>query len=250
MTALLTEIKKIKRRYIWLLLPLILLLDYGWMGWVLSKAEEPELLQGYYNLLMNFPLVNTITLPLVLAAIACRLCDVENKGNTYKLLCTLEDKSTIYKNKLIIGGCYILSFTVMQVFLILILGWQFNITQMIPWKQMGYLAIATFSASLIIYLLQQILSLLIDNQLYPLFIGLIGTFLGLFSWFFPTLPMRNLLPWGYYCVGTTINYIWHKEERILEYFTIPFSYGWFFILFIFAIILYQYGRYLFMKKEV
>lgn len=250
MTVFLTEIKKTKNRYIWLMFPAILIFDYGWVAWVLAKAKESELLQGYYNLLLNFPLINTIIMPLAIAVIACRICDVETKGNTYKLLCTLEKKSTIFRNKFLLGGIYLLGFTVLQVFLILLLGWNYNITQVIPWEHVIYYGISTFVASLVIYLLQQILSLMMDNQLYPLFIGLIGTFVGLFSWFFPNLPLRNLIPWGYYCVGTTINYIWHEEERILEYFTIPFSYGWFVILSLFAVLLYQYGKYLLYKKEV
>ena len=32
------------------------------------------------------PLYNTIFLPLTLAVMASRICDAENKGNTYKLL--------------------------------------------------------------------------------------------------------------------------------------------------------------------
>lgn len=250
MTVFLTEVKKTKNRYIWLMFPAILLFDYGWMAWMMRKAKETELLQGYYRLLMTFPLINTIIMPLTIAVIASRICDVENKGNTYKLLCTLENKSTIFRNKFLLGGIYLLGFTVLQILLILFLGWNCRITQAIPWEHVIYFGISTFVTGLVIYLLQQILSLMMDNQLYPLFIGLIGTFVGLFSWFFPNLPLRNLIPWGYYCVGTTINMIWFEEERVVEYFTVPFSYGWFIVHTLFAVLLYQYGQNLLNKKEV
>ena len=250
MRSFISEIKKTKNRFIWLMLPAALTLDGVWMYWILTKAKEVELAEGYYNLLMAFPLVNTIILPLIIAAVASRLCDMENKGNTYKMLCTLQEKESIFRNKLILGGGYLAGFVVLQFVLILLLGWRFKISQKLPWEHIAYYLFATFMTSLILMLLQEILSLMMDNQLYPLFIGLIGTFVGLFSWFFPNLPLRYMIPWGYYCVGCTINNIWYEDTRVVEYFTISFSYAGFAVLIVFGVLLYIYGRNLFLKKEV
>lgn len=58
-----------------------------------SYLRKPEIAaEGCYTLLYQFPLYNTIFMPLTLAAMASRLCDAENKGNTYKLLCTMQQK--------------------------------------------------------------------------------------------------------------------------------------------------------------
>ena len=251
MKGFLTEIKKAKGKLLWAVPMCILLLDFVWMYWVMSKVEGEELAEGYYRLLMNLPMVNTITVPVMAAVVASRLCDMENKGNTYKLLCTLQEKGSIFWNKLLWGSFYLFCFTCLQLCLIVFLGWRYRIPQELPVNQMGYFFFATFATSVILLLLQEILSLRMDNQLYPLFIGLIGTFVGLFSWFFPNLPLRYMIPWGYYCVGCTINMeAWDKETRVIHLCTIPFPYVGFAVLLLFGLLLYVYGRNLFVKKEV
>lgn len=249
MRSLITEIKKTKRRFIWAMLPAVLLLDFVWMGWIFAKAQAQELAEGYYNLLTNLPMINTITLPIMMAVIASRLCDMENKGNTYKLLCTLQKKGEIFRNKLILGSLYLLVFTILQFFVIRILGWQYQIPQVFPWEQVGYYLLSTFITSLILLLLQEILSLMMDNQLYPFFIGLMGTFLGIFSWFFPN-QLRYVIPWGYYSVGCTISYTWDRDTRIMDFYTVPFSYGGFAVLLLFGVFIYVFGKHLFVGKEI
>lgn len=250
MRSLMTEIKKTKGRFVWVMLPAALLFEFAWIFWALGKMDAQDLAQGYYMLLLDLPLVNTIIVPLILAVVASRLCDTENKGNTYKLLCTLEEKGTLFRDKFLLGSLYVLGFVLLQLALIAFFGFYYSMTQEIPWREIGYFFVSTLVVSLVILLLQIILSLMMDNQLYPLFIGLIGTFIGLFSWFFPNLPLRYLVPWGYYCVGCTINYNYYEETRIMECYTIPFSFAGFAVLILFGILLYAYGRFLFVKKEV
>ncbi len=250
MKGFVTEIKKTKRKWMWGAPLGIFLVDLAWMYWVFSGMEREELADGFYQLLMNLPLVNTITLPILAAVLASRLCDMENKGNTYKLLCTLQEKGAIFRNKFILGGLYILLFSLFQLGMIVFLVWGYRIPQELETDQIAYFFLSTCATTIVLLLLQEILSLMMDNQLYPLFIGLIGTFAGLFSWFFPNLPLRYVIPWGYYCVGCTINNIYYKETREVFFYTIPFSYGGFAALLLFAAALYFCGRNLFLKKEV
>ena len=78
----------------------------------LAKPEASA--EGYFNLLFQLPLLNTIFLPLILAVMASRICDAENKGNTYKLLCTMQEKKKIFDAKLLLGGIYILFLTLLE----------------------------------------------------------------------------------------------------------------------------------------
>ncbi len=250
MKGFLTEIKKTKGRFMWGVPSGILLLDLVWMYWIFSTAKAAELAQGYYQLLVNLPLVNTITIPIMAAVTASRLCDTENKGNTYKLLCTLQEKGSIFRNKFLLGSVFLLLFALMQLALIVFIGWRFRISQEFPAEQAAYFFLSTLATSIVLLLVQQILSLQMDNQLYPLFAGMIGTFIGLFSWFFPHLPLRYIIPWGYYCVGCTVNYTWDEDTRIMEFYTIPFSHAAFGLLCLFAVLLYAYGKKRFLKKEV
>ncbi len=244
-----TEIKKIKRKWIWGAPAGIFLVDLAWMCWTLSELESGELKDGCYRILMSLPMINTITLPVLAAVLASRLCDMENKGNTYKLLCTLQEKGAIFRNKFILGGLHILVFAFLQLSMIVFLVWYYRIPQELEAEQMVYFFLSTCATTIVLLLLQEVLSLMMDNQLYPLFIGLIGTFVGLFSWFF-SLPLRYLTPWGYYCVGCTINNIYYKETREVVFYTVSFSYGGFAALLLFAAVIYIYGKNLFLKKEV
>lgn len=250
MKSFLTEIKKTKGRLVWGVPLGVLLLDFVWMYWIFSRSKEPELAQGYYQLMMNLPLVNTVTVPVMAAVIASRLCDMENKGNTWKMLCTLQEKSRIYFNKFLLGGMYIFGFSLLQLCMIVFLVKLYHVPQRMQAEQLAYFFCATLITSLVLLLLQEILSLMMENQLYPLFIGIIGTFIGLFSWFFPNLPFRYMIPWGYYCVGCTINNTWNKATRVVHFYTVPFSCAWFAVLLCFAAVLYLYGRNLVLRKEV
>ena len=109
-TALRAEFMKTKRRFLWLLPFCVVFFEFLWTI-TNSYLRKPEIAaEGYYTLLFQFPLINTIFMPLTLAAMASRLCDAENKGNTYKLLCTMQQKKIIFDAKLLMGIFYVLIF--------------------------------------------------------------------------------------------------------------------------------------------
>ena len=101
------EIRKTRRRFLWALPLGVVLIEF--LILVTNKyAYKPEVLEdGYFYLLFGIPLYNTIFLPLTLAVMASRICDAENKGNTYKLLCTMQEKRHIFDVKLLLGGLYV-----------------------------------------------------------------------------------------------------------------------------------------------
>ena len=197
-------------------------------------AYKPEVLEdGYFYLLFGIPLYNTIFLPLTLAVMASRICDAENKGNTYKLLCTMQEKRHIFDVKLLLG-----------------LGQIIPITQPFPLKHSLIFLGVLFVVSWSLFLMQQILSLLISSQLIPLFIGLLGSFVGVFSAFFPMDKVTGFLPWGYYIVGLTISSWYDEANRISYYYESSFRWPWFVGFLAFSLILYFVGKRFFLKKEV
>lgn len=250
MRLLTIELKKIRRRHIGLLYLALLVLILAWMSWCLKDMDDVILSQGYYLMLLNLPLMNAILLPTVLAAVCSRICDIEIKGNTFKLLCTLESRQNIYHIKLLINAIYLLLFSLAEAGIILLLGKIFSIQQALPLPQLGTFIFSTFFVSLVLILLQQPLSLLFENQLFPLFLGVGGSFLGLFSWFFPELPLRYLVPWGYYYVSATVTLYYEKTTREVTYYPIAFPIFYFGLFLIFGVIVYFIGKTRFMKKEV
>ena len=233
------EIRKTRRRFLWALPLGVVLIEF--LILVTNKyAYKPEVLgDGYFYLLFGIPLYNTIFLPLTLAVMASRICDAENKGNTYKLLCTMQEKRHIFDVKLLLGGLYVLFLTALEALLLLGLGQHSLIF-------LGVLFVVSWS----LFLMQQILSLLISSQLIPLFIGLLGSFVGVFSAFFPMDKVTGFLPWGYYIVGLTISSWYDEENRISYYFESSFRWPWFVGFLAFSLILYFVGKRLFLNKEV
>lgn len=249
-TALHAECMKTKRRFLWLLPFGVVFLEFLWMA-TNSYLRKPEVSsEGFYTLLFQFPLINTIFMPLTLAAMASRLCDAENKGDTYKLLCTMQQKKYIFDAKLLLGIFYILLFTALEAGVIPLLGNLHSFTQKLPLRHYFTFLAVFFLVSLVLFLLQQILSLLIPNQLIPLFAGLLGSMVGIFSAFFPMGKLAGLVPWGYYMMGMTLSSVYEKSTRSMHLVEAPFAWGWFAAFLAASVLLYLAGRHLFLKKEV
>lgn len=251
MRLFLTEFRKIRRRHIGFLYVGALLFTFLWMVWAMSSMSLEEIdSQGYYYLLFSIPLINAIILPTILACVESRICDIELKGNTLKMLCTMQLRHSIYHVKLAVSSLYLLIFCLAETAMIPFLCCYYQISQPMPIKNIAIFLFSTYAVSLVLIILQQSLSLLSENQLFPLFFGVVGTFVGLFSWFFPNLPIRYMLPWGYYCVGISVNMLYDQTTRTVTYHTIPFPTEIFFCFLIFGILIYLVGKHRFMKKEV
>ena len=246
-----TELKKIRKRHIGLLFAGAWLFTFIWIFWAIGQMDFDEIdNQGYYYLLFSFPLINAIILPTILACVESRMCDIELKGNTFKMLCTMQPRLSIYHVKLAVSMLYLLFFSLAETALIPLLCYYYRISQPIPVEHVAAFLFSTYTVSLVLIILQQSLSLLSDNQLFPLFFGVGGTFVGLFSWFFPNLPIRYMLPWGYYCVGISVNMSYDDITRTTTYYTVPFPIEIFGCFLLFGIFIYLIGRDRFMNKEV
>ena len=191
------ETYKCRYRMLWAV-PLgflvILLLWNGRTFTTLAPSERP---MGYAIALYSLTLTNAIIIPIMVAVIASRLCDMEIKGNTLKLLFTLERPGTFYVIKYLSGLKYLVFFTAEETLAILLAGRIFDFTfpesSSIFWFH--FLSVTAVGAAILG--IQQLLSLLCDNQILPLIVGLGGTFLGFFSMFFPK-NINMLILWGYF----------------------------------------------------
>ncbi len=251
MRVFITEIKKIKRRRIWLLYCAVLAVIFMWISWAASGNESGYLTgQEYYYLLLSLSLVNSVFLPITLACAASRLCDIELKGNTFKLLCTMQPRHSIFHVKLFLNSLYLLGFSLAETAGIPLLARLFPAEQKLPTAHLCTFFLVTFTASFILFLMQQSLSLLSGNQLFPLFFGVGGTFIGIFSAFFPNQSFLRLLPWSFYITCCTVNMYYDPATREVTYFEIPFPTIAFLGFLAFGIIIYFAGKNSFMKKEV
>ena len=97
--------------------------------------------------------------------------------------------------------------------------------------------------------IKRFLSLMSANQIIPLLVGLMGSFLGLFSMYFPPAAARLVL-WGYFGAFLPFGMDWDKDTRILSFYRVPFPTTIFILFVVFGILLYLFCRAVFLKKEV
>lgn len=226
-----------------------LALLFFWTLFLLKGIKQEELPFGYFSLLYQYPVMNAILVPLIVSVTASRICDMEVKGDTMKILFTLEKRGHFFDCKFLMGMKYLVLFFVGQTALIPLSGKLFGFTQEIPWKHLLLFFISGFSVATALLLLQEMLSLFSHNQILPLIVGLAGSFLGLFSLFFPANIMRLVL-WGYFAVFSTTGLNWNKTTRISTYYEIPFPVSTFLLFLVFCTAAFLLCRTLIQKKEV
>lgn len=243
------EQKKARRRHIGLIPCAFLAFEILWALWQLSNSSASDLESGYMMMFFNLQMMNVILLPLMVAVLASRLCDMEIKGDTLKLLYTMQKRTSFYDCKYLSGLKHLILFTAGQGVMILALGhvYHFGIPLKLP-MLLEYLAV-TLSVSAVLLCLQQLLSLFSDNQIMPLVVGLGGSFLGLFSMFFPA-PVARLILWGYYARFSMVGMDWDRAARITTYYETPFPLAFFLLFLLFGIIVYVVSRTIMIKKEV
>lgn len=245
-----TEWMKVRYRKIGLILGAFLGLIMLWIIWAVYDAPPEQIWDGYRMSFLQIPLIDTILMPTMTAMLASRLCDAEVKGDTLKLLCTMERKGRLFDMKLLMGAVYLGLFVAAEVLLLFGIGKFYGYERPMEPVQLLYFVIQIYVVSLVILLFQQVLSFFFENQIIPLASGLFGSFVGLFAWYFPGNPMRKLFIWGYYSLLCFINYNWDEETRITTYYNVPFDTGSLCLLILILIIGYIAGKMLFLRKEI
>ena len=233
-----------------ILVPLgFLLFQILWAIWQISSMDPQELPDGYMMFLYQLPPMNAIMLPLMLSVIASRICDMEVKGDTMKILFTLQKRTGFFDCKYLTCLKYLLVFVAGQGVMLPVLGTVNHFGSLKISLYLLYLLV-TFTVSAVILCIQQFLSLVSENQLLPLGVGLAGCFLGLFSMFFPA-PVARLILWGYYSVFACVGMDWDSEiNKILGYYEIPFPTVSFLLFLAAGILIYLICRTIIQKKEV
>ncbi|MFT3983165.1 MAG: ABC transporter permease [Lachnospiraceae bacterium] len=248
MAALAIELQKIHRRKIWLIVTALIGTQFLWLLWSFRTMDAYRLSQGFRHCLYNLPLINAIMMPLLISVIASRLCDIEHKGQTLKLLQTIQSPGNLFDAKFLCGALHVIATVFIQFLLILLMGKIKGFTEPLPADKLLFYLFATVSVNLTILALQQVLSLLFVNQMIALTIGLIGSFAGLFSMFFPQ-GWQKIILWGYYGVLMQVGMNWEKDTRFLDLYYTPIDQYGFLLLVILFLVIYAAGRFLFVRKE-
>lgn len=224
MAAFRAELQKAHRRHdlaLCLLIPGIVVL---WVGG-LSPADPEELANGYSALLYSLPVIEAILMPVMMAVLASRLWDMEIKGNTAKLLYTLQSRRSLFAGKAVFGVLEVLLVTVLESACVPVLGRVHGYTEAFPTGQLVYLFVCTLAVDTMLFFGEFLLMLWVGTPLPALCVGIVGALVGLFSAFMPPLA-SYFVPFGYYIPLSAYEVAnWDKATHTVTYGTRPFNCG-------------------------
>lgn len=224
MNILSIELKKTKRRGIWLIPTALLLFIMMWLGHSYTGHNGRSFIQfGWMDTLYNTPLLNAMLVPTAIAVLASRVIDMEHKGNMWKQLETMQSRRALYLAKTLYGFCAVLLFSVAETIGLFMLGKVFGFAGEPDLWALGLFFIQTLVISFNLYMLQMIISIVFSNQAVALCIGLCGSMAGLFLMFLPQCPiLRCILPWGHYGAAMFVGMDWNEETKKV----VGFYYMW------------------------
>jgi len=142
------------------LVPLgFLAFDFLWAIWQVSSMDPGELPDGYMMFFYQLPTMNVILLPLMISVIASRICDMEVKGDTMKLLFTLQKRTGFFDCKYLTCMKYLLVFVAGQGIMLPVLGNVYHFGRL-KLSLLFLHMLVTLAVSAVILCIQQFLSLI------------------------------------------------------------------------------------------
>lgn len=249
MKLLRLECYKCRRRKIVLVCAAVLAVELIWMGAFFARQDAEDLKWGWMLLLYNLSTVDAIILPLSVATLASRSCELEHKGSTWKLLETMAAPGRLYAAKLGWGALVLAALLILRSALFLAVGIAQGFQGELPLIRLGLFTLISWTVSMMVYALQQGLSLRFANQSAALVCGIAGSFLGILSMLFPPALVR-CVPWGYYGLMSLVFMDWDPVTRVTS-----FYWRWppvtdMALLFLWMAGFFVVGRTLFVRKEV
>ncbi|MBE9916938.1 ABC transporter permease subunit [Paenibacillus donghaensis] len=211
--ALSLEYYKIRRKRVWGMLTLFLAAEMVWAALSISISISRSADNAAWEaLIFSLSSMNGLFLPIISAIVVSRICDMEHKGNTWKMLMTTHlGLKHVYAAKYVCANSLILYGIIAQALFITGFGLYKSIPGPLPLSLLLHYVAGTLLTTLIITALQQWLSLTVKNQAFALCLGMLGGFIGTAASLFPA-GIRHLLVWSYYMDLGPITYIYEASS--------------------------------------
>ena len=243
------EWQKARRKRLWRIALGMAAVQGLWLAWAVRSMTPADAAQGFLGSLYQFPMINAIVMPVLIAVLMSRLCDMEHRGGGFKQLFPLQPAGRLFDAKLVLGGLYLLAVTALQLGSMLLVGrWKGFGDTLLPSYAALYL-LGQFSVSMLLALMLEGLSIRCRNQFVPLAAGLILGFLGLMSMNL-SYALMHLSPASYYGLLSTVAMTWDRATRVVTYFHRPFAWGDLAVVWAAFAALYLWIRRSFARMEV
>lgn len=216
MNAVRLEWYKLRRKRLLGMITLLLLVELAWafMATSVSISRNPEH-AGWESLIATVSSMNGLFLPILTAICVSRICDMEHKGNTWKLLRTvMVSPGQLYAAKFMTASIMGLWGCIFQVFSIFVFGMLNDFNPAVPVVLLTRFLLGTMITTLAIITLQLWISVAVKNQAFALSLGMIGGFIGLTADLLPS-GLRRLLVWSYYSGLSPIAQSYESEQMSL-----------------------------------
>lgn len=185
-----------------------------------SPSTADELATGYSSLLYSLPIMNAVVMPVGMAALASRIWDAETKGQTCKLLFTLQSWDSLFAAKAALGMAENLLVCLLECAAFPLFGFFQGYAETLNAGLCLWLLVCTFCVNGMLYFLSLLLSIRVENQVAALAVGFCGALIGLFAAFMP-MWFAYLVPFGYYIPLSPMGMNWDSDTRIAELFVRP-----------------------------
>lgn len=249
MKSIVLEFYKLRRKYLLSMASCFLLIELLWAFSSTNAAisRHPENATWAFIIVMVSSM-NCVFLPILSAICVSRICDMEHKGDTWKLFFSLSlSRGELYFAKFFASCSLLLWASIWQTGMI----WAYGL-----WKGFGtplypllfHFFLGTVLASCAIIALQQWISMVYKNQAFALTIGMAGAFLGLAGNLFP-LRIQTLFIWSYYMLLIPVQQILIDGQMHLIQGTKDMA-PYFAILVMIGLAIYAAGFLHFARKEV
>ncbi|MNW26196.1 ABC-2 family transporter protein [compost metagenome] len=207
------EFFKLRRRGILLFGIGMLIIEVSWAFTAISMsmARNPQV-DVWASLILLVASMNSLLLPLLAAIMASRICDMEHKGNTWKLLLSAAIRpGQLYAAKYLCLCSIMLGICILQSSAILLYGWLISSHEPVPGLLLLRFFCGTILTTATVLALQQWVSIVVHNQAWALCLGMLGACLGMTAELFPA-SVRILWIWSYYTVLSPVTSSYADEH--------------------------------------
>ena len=202
------ELHKAKRRHDFLICVLVSLVAFVWEYQAAPKTAQ-EAATAYTSLLFTSTIMHAVIMPIAMAMLASRLWDVEIKGNTPKLLYTLQSRRSLFAAKSLLGIAEIFLITGIEMTLFAVNGHLQQYADVLPAGQIAYYLLCTVSVNIMLFFFEFLLTILLKNPLPAVCVGIAA---------FMPKGLSLFVPWGYY-IPLSRYYIkdWSRDTHTVIY---------------------------------
>lgn len=213
MKAISLELYKLRHKHLFLMVILFLIVEIGWAFMVtnMSITRNPDN-AGWEPLIAMLSSMNGLFLPILSAICVSRICDMEHKGNTWKLLLSISvRRGELYAAKYVSAVIIMLWACTFQVLAIIAFGIIQGFEMPVPLVLLIQFLGGTALTTMFIIGLQQWVSMAVKNQAFALSLGMVGGFIGVVADLLPS-GVRRIFVWSYYTGLSPITQSYTSEK--------------------------------------